>query len=138
MEIFVEQECAMRLVVSPDISAGVTTRLWYSPHDPYAVYVDIDTGPGTRVTWVFARDLLALGTVKSAGDGDVRIWPAREGRRRVLCLALSSPSGRALLRAPLTTVERWLERIHQMVPEGQEGRLLNLDDELCGLLGEAA
>lgn len=87
---------------------------------------------------MLARDLLALGIVQPAGDGDVKIWPAREGRRSVLCLALSTPSGQALLRAPLVTVQRWLERIHQTVPRGQEGRLLNLDDELCGLLGEAA
>ncbi|MGW0769449.1 SsgA family sporulation/cell division regulator [Streptomyces sp. NPDC002676] len=138
MEIFVEQECEMRLVVAPGSSIGVATRLWYSPHDPYAVYVDFHTGPDTRTTWVFARDLLAMGTVRPSGDGDVRIWPTRAGRRRVLCLALSVPDGQALLRAPLAGVKRWLERTYQTVPRGQESQLLDLEDELCGLLGETA
>ncbi|WP_225840211.1 SsgA family sporulation/cell division regulator [Streptomyces sp. NK08204] len=138
MEIFVEQECEMRLVVAPDYSIGVATRLWYSPHDPYAVYVDFHTGSDTRTTWVFARDLLAQGIVRASGDGDVRIRPARAGRRRVLYLALSAPGGQALFQAPLAVVERWLKRTHQVVPRGEESQLLDLDVELCELLGEAA
>ncbi|GEC03249.1 sporulation protein SsgA [Streptomyces spinoverrucosus] len=138
MEIFVEQECEMRLVVTPDSSVGVATRLWYSPHDPCAVHIDFDAGADTPVTWVFARELLARGTVRPSGHGDVRIWPTHEGQRRVLCLALSSPSGQALLHAPLSVVDRWLQRTYEMVPDGKEWQLLDLDDELCELLGETA
>jgi hypothetical protein len=43
-----------------------------------------------------------------------------------------------VLEVPSAVVERWLKRTYEMVPTGREAELLDLDVELCGLLGEAA
>ncbi|GAA2462731.1 SsgA family sporulation/cell division regulator [Streptomyces macrosporus] len=128
----------MRLVVDPGHSIAVAAQLSYGPHDPYAVQIVFHTGSHGPVPWVFSRELLAQGTLGPCGQGDVRIWPAGAGRRRVLYLELTSPDGRALLHAPAAVVERWLRRTHQLVPPGQEAQLIDVDGELCGLLGESA
>jgi hypothetical protein len=87
--------------------------------------------------------LLVEGTFRPCGHGDVRIWPrlaqpsvggAPTGRQSVLCLALTSPGGDALLEAPLATVASWLERCHRLVPPGSELSGLDMEGELAALL----
>ncbi|WP_081236965.1 SsgA family sporulation/cell division regulator [Streptomyces viridosporus] len=138
MKNFVEQECEMRLLVAPGHSIGVATRLSYDPRDPYAVHVDFHVGTHAPVTWVFARELLAQGAFGPCGQGDVRIWPAGTGARRMLCIALAAPDGQVLLQAPSAVLERWLQRTYRLVPPGHETRLIDVDQELCGLLGKSA
>ncbi|MGV9351095.1 SsgA family sporulation/cell division regulator [Streptomyces spiralis] len=139
MESFVEQECEMRLVAAPGGSVAVPTRLSYSPYDPYAVEVTFRFGQACPVTWVFSRELLAEGLHGPCGQGDVRIWPVLgDARCEALCLVLSAPDGSAVLEVPTAVVERWLKRTYRVVPAGREAELLDLDVELCGLLGEAA
>ncbi|MFE1319326.1 SsgA family sporulation/cell division regulator [Kitasatospora phosalacinea] len=130
----VEQELELNLVLSPERSVPVAARLSYGSHDPFAVYVTFHLDSGTPVTWVFARELLVEGTFRPCGQGDVRIWPTRSGRRSVLCMALSSPAGDALLEAPLPTVASWLERAHRLVPPGAELEAMDLDGSLAELL----
>jgi hypothetical protein len=139
MESFVEQQCEMRLVTAPGGGTAVPARLSYSPYDPYAVEVAFGFDQLYPVTWVFARELLAEGLHRPCGQGDVRIWPVRgDGSCDMLCLVLSAPGGSAVLEVPSAVVERWLKRTYEMVPTGREAELLDLDVELCGLLGEAA
>ncbi|WP_055630287.1 SsgA family sporulation/cell division regulator [Streptomyces hirsutus] len=138
MKNFVEQECEMRLLIAPGHSIGVETRLSYDPHDPYAVHVDFQVGTHAPVTWLFARELLAQGMFGPCGQGDVRVWPVGTGSRRMLCLALAAPDGQVLLEAPSAPVEQWLQRTYRRVPPGHETRMLDLERELCGLLGKKA
>ncbi|TQF05234.1 SsgA family sporulation/cell division regulator [Kitasatospora acidiphila] len=130
----VEQELQLKLVLSPERSIPVPARLSYGSHDPYAVHITFHLDTGSPVTWVFARELLVEGTFRPCGQGDVRIWPTREGRQSVLCLALTSPGGDALLEAPLPTVASWLERCHRLVPPGSELGVLDLEGSLAALL----
>ncbi|MCX4748763.1 SsgA family sporulation/cell division regulator [Kitasatospora sp. NBC_01287] len=130
----VEHELELNLVLSPERSVPVPARLSYGSHDPYAVHITFHLDTGTPVTWVFARELLVEGTFRPCGQGDVRIWPTRAGRQSVLCLALTSPGGDALLEAPLATVAAWLERSHRLVPPGSELSVLDLDGSLAELL----
>src|SRR5690242_9369747 len=104
METVVEHELELNLVLSPERSIPVPARLSYRVHDPYAVHITFHLGSETPVTWVFSRELLVEGTFRPCGQGDVRIWPVRAGLSRVLCIALSSPAGNALLEAPLSAV----------------------------------
>jgi hypothetical protein len=94
-------------------------------------------GQECPVTWVFARELLVEGRFRACGQGDVRIWPTRNGGRSLLCLALSSPAGEALLEASATRVATWLERTLRLVPTGMEKSVLDLDAALAELLGSA-
>ncbi|GAA4999799.1 SsgA family sporulation/cell division regulator [Kitasatospora paranensis] len=130
----VELELGMELVLSPERSVPVPARLSYGSHDPFAVHITFHLDTGTPVTWVFGRDLLVEGTFRPCGQGDVRIWPTRAGRRSLLCLALSSPAGDALLEAPLAAVAGWLERAHRLVPPGGELAALDMDHCLAELL----
>ncbi|MCC9308548.1 SsgA family sporulation/cell division regulator [Kitasatospora sp. RB6PN24] len=139
----VEQELQLELVLSPERSVPVAARFSYGSHDPYAVHVTFHLDTGCPVTWVFARELLVEGTFRPCGQGDVRIWPslaprpaggAPARRRGVLCLALSSPGGDALLEAPLPAVASWLERCHRLVPPGCELGVLDLEGSLAALL----
>ncbi|KJK58142.1 SsgA family sporulation/cell division regulator [Saccharothrix sp. ST-888] len=130
----VEQELELSLVLSPERSIPVPARLSYSSDDPFAVHITFHLDSGTPVTWVFARELLVEGTFRACGRGDVRVWPTRSERRSVLCLALTSPAGDALLEAPLPTVAAWLERAHRLVPPGAELSTLDLDNSLAELL----
>lgn len=130
----VEHELELKLVLSPERSIPVPARLSYGTHDPYAVHITFHLDTGSPVTWVFSRELLVEGTFRPCGQGDVRVWPTRDGRRSVLCMALSSPAGDALLEAPLAAVAAWLERAHRLVPPGCELAALDLDGGLAELL----
>ncbi|MCD0485115.1 SsgA family sporulation/cell division regulator [Streptacidiphilus sp. ASG 303] len=134
METLVEHELELNLVLSPERSVPVPARLSYGAHDPYAVHITFHLGSETPVTWVFARELLAEGTFRPCGQGDVRVWPGRADGRGVLNMGLSSPAGDALLEAPLAAVTAWLERTHRLVPPGSEGDTLDLDTGLAQLL----
>jgi hypothetical protein len=134
MHTVVERELELELVLSPERSIPVPARLTYRTEDPYAVHITFHIGSDFPVHWTFARDLLVEGVFRPCGHGDVRIWPARIERRNVLCLALSSPDGDALLEAPSSTVAAWVERTLRLVPTGTETERLGIDAALADLL----
>ncbi|MFE4540576.1 SsgA family sporulation/cell division regulator [Streptomyces scopuliridis] len=134
MHTVVERELELNLVLSPERSIPVPARLVYRTDDPYAVHITFHIGSDTPVKWTFARELLVEGVFRPCGHGDVRIWPTKVGGRTVLCVALSSPDGDALLEAPCPAVSAWLERTLRIVPPGTESEQLGLDDGLARLL----
>ncbi len=81
------------------VLTACTRGLRYDTADPYAVHATFHTGAEETVEWVFARDLLAEACT-GPGTGDVRVWPSRSHGQGVVCIALSSPEGEALLEAP--------------------------------------
>ncbi|MTE19231.1 SsgA family sporulation/cell division regulator [Streptomyces sp. TRM43335] len=135
METPIERELVLDLVLSPERSIAVPARLAYHVHDPYAVHITFDAPSDSPVRWSFARELLSEGLSRPCGQGDVRVWPATvEEGRGVVCVALSSPTGDALLRAPAAPVAAWLERTLRAVPAGREGERLGLEEGLGRLL----
>ncbi|MFJ9213207.1 putative membrane protein [Streptomyces sp. L-9-10] len=134
MHTVVERELELNLVLSPERGVPVPARLTYRTDDPYAVHITFHIGSDTPVHWTFARELLVEGVFRPCGHGDVRIWPTKVGGRTVLCVALSSPDGDALLEAPCGAVSAWLERTLRIVPPGTESEQLGLDDGLAALL----
>jgi hypothetical protein len=138
MQTVVERELEMQLVLSPEHSIPVPVRLAYRTGDPYAVHITFHVGSDTPVNWTFARELIVEGVFRPSGHGDVRIWPTKVNGRGVICLALSSPDGDALLEAPSVPVAAWLERTLRIVAPGAEHEQLSLDDGLSRLLAPAA
>jgi|GEM_PF-198779 len=130
----VERELEVRLVLSPEFGTSVPARLSYFADDPYAVHLAFHTDSDAPVVWVFARELIVEGMFRACGQGDVRVWPARAGGRPLVCLALSSPAGEALLEIPGAPVAEWIEQALRLVPSGAESRRLRLDDGLERLL----
>ncbi|MEU7238401.1 SsgA family sporulation/cell division regulator [Streptomyces chrestomyceticus] len=134
MHTVVERELELGLVLSPDRSIPVPARLTYRSDDPYAVHVTFHIGSDAPVNWTFARELLVEGVFRPCGHGDVRVWPTKVDGRSLVCMALSSPDGEALLEAPAAAVSAWLERTLRVVPPGSEQDHLGLDKGLSALL----
>jgi Streptomyces sporulation and cell division protein, SsgA len=133
MQTVIEHELQVRLVLSPERSIPVPARFSYRVNDPYAVHVTFHVGSRAPVCWTFARELLVEGSFRACGQGDVRIWPTRSRGRSVICVALSSPDGDALLEAPVSPVATWLDRTLQLVPPGTEDQRLDIDEQLGAL-----
>ena len=55
----------------------------------------------------------------------------------MVCIALSSPEGEALLEAPARALESFLKRTDAAVPPGTEHRHFDLDQELSHILAES-
>ena len=133
----VAAELGLRLVVPEHGGVPLTASLAYRDDDPYAIRMSFHVGMDDPVEWLFARDLLAVGMQTPAGDGDVRVWPSRSHGQGVVCIALSSPEGEALLEAPARALESFLKRTDAAVPPGTEHRHFDLDTELSHILAES-
>ena len=133
----VSSELQLRLVVPGASPLPVRAELRYDVADPYAVQVAFHTGASNGdevVEWTFARSLLGVGVSGASGEGDVQVWPSCSGVDPVVCLSLSSPSGRALFEVPLQALADFLARTYDAVPTGGEGAHIDLDGELALLL----
>ncbi|MFJ1803435.1 MULTISPECIES: SsgA family sporulation/cell division regulator [unclassified Streptomyces] len=134
MMSIVERELELKLVLSPERSIPVPARLTYRTDDPYAVHIAFHIGSESPVHWTFARELLVEGVFRPCGHGDVRIWPTKVAGSSVICVALTSPDGDALLEVNSAAVAAWVERTLRVVPPGSEGDRLGLDEALAELL----
>lgn len=134
MDTVVERELELKLVLSPERSIPVPARLSYRTEDPYAVHIAFHIGSDAPVHWTFARDLLVEGVFRPCGHGDVRIWPTKVEGRSVICVALTSPDGNALLEVPSAAVAAWVERTLRIVAPGTESDRLGIDEALAELL----
>lgn len=130
----VTAELELRLVVPGSASLPVRADLTYDHVDPYAVRVAFHTGASDVVEWTFARSLLTDGVTHPVGEGDVQVWPSHSNGRPVVCLSLSSPSGRAMFEAPLAQLVEFLTKTYAVVPTGSESDYVDVEAELALLL----
>ena len=133
----VSTELQLRLVVPGAASLPVRAGLRYDVADPYAVQVSFHTGNGSEgeiVEWTFARQLLTDGVSAPVGEGDVQVWPSASAGLPVVCLSLSSPSGKALFEVPLPELVDFLGQTYAAVPTGSEGEYVDVEAELALLL----
>jgi hypothetical protein len=124
----------LRLVVPGSPSLPVMADVTYDQSDPYAVRMAFHTGSSEIVEWTFARSLLTDGVTHPVGEGDVQVWPSHAGGAPVVCISLSSPSGRALFEMPLTDLVEFLTKSYAVVPTGSESDNVDVDAELALLL----
>jgi hypothetical protein len=124
----------LRLVVPGNASLPVMAEVAYDQSDPYAVRIAFHTGGPELVEWTFARSLLTDGVTHPVGEGDVQVWPSHAGGKPVVCLSLSSPSGRALFEAPLAQLVEFLTKTYAVVPTGNESDHVDVEAELALLL----
>jgi hypothetical protein len=126
-------------LVGPTSWTEVPALLLYDVTDPYAVRIafgdmtEDDPEPEAAITWLLSRELLQVGLQRPAGDGDVRLWPAKAAAD-VLYLHLRAPSGEALFEMSRASVAAFLRQTEALVPLGEETARLGLDDELQALL----
>lgn len=112
----------------------IDTVLGYRRQDPYAVTMTFITGEGD-LTWTFGRDLLSTGVSAPTGDGDVQVSPALglEGHA-MINIDLSSPDGTLGLLARAEEVRAFVGRTFDVVAQGEESSLLDLDQLIDQLL----
>ena len=100
-------------LVGPGSWTEVPAVLSYAASDPFAVRIGFGE-PGEPVddgiTWLLARELLAAGLERPAGEGDVRLWPART--RAIRSASPGSPSGRRAGRVTAPMVTRHVRQAH--------------------------
>jgi len=126
-------------LVGPSSWTEVPALLCYDSADPYAVRIafgdPVDDAPDSdgAITWLLSRELLQAGLDRPAGDGDVRLWPARAASD-VLYVHLRAPSGEALFEVSRASVAAFLRQTEALVPLGEETARLSLDEELQALL----
>ncbi len=133
----VSTQVQLRLVVPGAASLPVRAGLRYDVSDPYAVSVAFHTGgqgDTDSVEWTFARSLLTDGLTTPVGEGDVQVWPSTGSAGPVVCLSLSSPSGKALFEVPLPELAEFLGQTYEAVPTGAETDHVDVDAELALLL----
>lgn len=131
----VSAEVTLNLVIGGDYGVPVPARFHYSAHEPLSVIADFTSGD-VAVQWVFARDLLASGLQQPTGQGDVTCWPATSDGQPVVCIALRSPSGEALLEAAADEITSFLERSFEVVPQGGEMAHIDIDSLIEDLLAD--
>ncbi|QES04240.1 SsgA family sporulation/cell division regulator [Streptomyces venezuelae] len=99
----------------------VPATFHYDPDDPWAVHIVFRLPPGRVVDWVFSRDLLRSGTRVLSGEGDVRLWPLRDGGREGrVHLRLGQAGAFALVDVDRAGLRSWLAETYEAVPEGTE------------------
>lgn len=118
--------------------ARITASLAFYSDDPYAVHMTFHARDGQEdVEWMFSRQLLSVGLLMPAGDGDVRVWPGPESSGATY-LQLRSPHGEAMFQAERGHFIDFLLRSYVVVPPGCESRYLDLDTELALLHDDLA
>jgi hypothetical protein len=133
----VSYDLALHLLSADGRVLPLTAILHYDASDPLAVTVLFNDGGDEPVRWVFARDLLEAGLDQSAGEGDVLIWPTRDGEGgQAIHVRLRSPHGDALLEASADELKRFLHATHRLVSPGTEHRHLDLEGAITALLAD--
>jgi hypothetical protein len=130
----VTRELTVELVVTGGALATVSAVLSYDLQDPYAVTASFWSTESPPVTWIFARDLLALGADDVSGQGDVRVWASRMAGVDSVYISLSSHEGEALLRLPLAEVANFLSTTYMLCVPGEETDYLDTDRAIATLL----
>ena len=119
-------------------SADVRVGLEYAVTDPWAVALVFATAAGP-LRWEFARTLLADGLYEHVGEGDVHLWPCLDSEcRAVVMIELEGADGSLVeLQAPSRQVAAFVAASYDVVPEGAEGRHVDLDAVVGALLTDA-
>ncbi|MFF3672704.1 SsgA family sporulation/cell division regulator [Streptomyces sp. NPDC002120] len=101
---------------------------------PFEMSMEVLAGPGERIRWIFARDLLLHGRHRPCGEGDVHVWPRRTPGGGRIWIRLWSDAGRCALSVEAEDVDDWCRRMTDLVPAGSEGDHFDLDEQLRSLL----
>ncbi|MFJ8478013.1 SsgA family sporulation/cell division regulator [Kitasatospora sp. NPDC094011] len=107
----------------------------YCTRRPFEVTLVLLEGCHPKPRWTFARDLLLDGVRQPAGEGEVRVrLTRRSGRTARVELILVSGGWCSVFSLGLIDLVQFLIPTMDLVPPGEEMRVLDLDDGLARLL----
>jgi hypothetical protein len=73
--------------------------------------------------------------LEPTGDGDVHVWSCLDDRGlATLVVELCSPAGDALVQFRPDDVESFVERMHTVVPQGDETAHLDIDGMIAEIM----
>ncbi|MFG2785325.1 SsgA family sporulation/cell division regulator [Streptomyces prunicolor] len=124
------------VVLADDEGAVVAAELVYRPDDCLAVRLVLVGPDGMEVTWTFAWELLALGLMYPAGDGDITVRPVPDPLAGIE-VALGSPSV-ARVWLPVADTADFVRRVRRRVGRDVGGIAPALDQELAAITSEAS
>ncbi|MFI6463599.1 SsgA family sporulation/cell division regulator [Streptomyces sp. NPDC050528] len=119
------------VALADDEGAIVAAELVYRPDDCLAVWLVLHGPDGVDVTWIFAWELLALGLMFPAGDGDITVRPA-PGPVTGVEVALVSPSA-ARVWLPARTTADFVRKVRKRADRDIHGIAPALDRELAAI-----
>lgn len=131
----VTAELSLRMVVDSERTVEVPCALEYCIEEPYAIRATFRTGLAD-IEWMFARDLMLEGLQRPSGEGDIVIWPENQGEVPLILIALSSPSGQAVLECDRPHIELFMRRTFDIVPIGHEPATIDIDATIAAILRE--
>ena len=123
------------VVLADGEGAIVAAELVYRPDDCLAVRLVLLGPDGMEVTWTFAWELLALGLMFPAGDGDITVRPA-PGPLAGVEVILVSPSG-ARVWLPAEKAADFVRKVRKRVGRDVSGIAPALDLELAAITSGA-
>jgi hypothetical protein len=114
-------------------SLAARIDLSYDSRDPYAVVMAIRVPGDDEVLWMFGRDLLADGTRRPSGMGDVTVAPCPEAPADLLHITLHNDVRTAHIEMEFAPINEFLRSTYESVPAGWEGMFLRIDDDVRAL-----
>ncbi|MEU9343214.1 SsgA family sporulation/cell division regulator [Streptomyces sp. NPDC048278] len=117
-------------LLEEEVPLPVMTDLRYDRADPYSVFMAFNGGAraDSVIEWEFARDLLAAGRRRLAGLGDVQVWPAEIRGHRLVYMSFRSGWEMFVVAASAAVVDDFLHSAFEVVPPGEEGSRLDIED----------
>ncbi|MFI6770414.1 SsgA family sporulation/cell division regulator [Streptomyces sp. NPDC050355] len=141
MSSVIDQAVSARLIATAPRSRVIPANLRYDRADPFAVrlvFPPVASLDGAEVVWTFGRELLEEGLHRSAGAGDVQIWPSNpDGEREVVVVELHTAGGMAVVQFEAQDLRGFLTGSYEVVARGDEARHLDVEADLDALLREA-
>ncbi|MFF6778686.1 SsgA family sporulation/cell division regulator [Streptomyces sp. NPDC012637] len=106
--------------VHADLEFPIEVAFSYDPDDPWAVLVTFGRSDHA-VDWTLSRELLHRGTRTPCGEGDVQLWPLRQGGRKGrLRIRLGGTGVPVLVDVDRSALRAWLTTTFDAVPAGTE------------------
>jgi len=121
----ISEQVSMCFVDDEGVSDAFDAQFEFDPTDPCAVSITFCVGV-EPVTWTFSRDLLIEGSMTPTGEGDLHVFPclSSEGSAVVL-FDLDSPDGSTLIQCSSRVVDRFIERMLDLVPADTETQIVD-------------
>ncbi|MFE5913996.1 SsgA family sporulation/cell division regulator [Streptomyces wedmorensis] len=120
---------AMELL-TPDAAVRIDTTVGYDSRDPHALSIAFHLLGEVPVVWRVDREMILTGSLRPAGDGEVRLRPAPDGG---LLLRLGRAGRRAVVRCEQEALGRFVRDTFVLVPQGTEERHLDWGPLLASL-----
>jgi hypothetical protein len=123
-------QLSARILSQGSRSLAARISLSYDSRDPYAVVMAIRVPGDDEVRWMFGRDLLADGSRRTSGMGDVTVAPCPEAPADLLHITLRNDIRTAVIEMRLAPIKEFLRSTYDSVPAGWEGTFLRVDDDV--------